>query len=146
MTAPSSARTELVDTNILVYAHDIAEPVKQRRSQELIRQLLRRDAFTISVQSLNEFYRVVSKPAHSRLMYPEYGVNAVRTIAQAAHVLPLTAEISLLAMNACERYRMSIWDSLIWAVAKYNGMSIIYTEDTQSAGAIEGIHYVNPFA
>jgi predicted nucleic acid-binding protein len=38
---------------------------------------------------------------------------------------------------------MSIWDALIWAVARLNGVATIISEDTH--GRIEGVSYLNPF-
>lgn len=48
-------------------------------------------------------------------------------------------------MEAIPRYSLSLWDALIWAVARENRIQVIYTEDIQSAPEIEGVRYINPF-
>ena len=40
----------------------------------------------------------------------------------------------------------SWWDALVWAVARENGVGLIYTEGMPGAAEIEGVRYVNPFA
>jgi predicted nucleic acid-binding protein len=40
---------------------------------------------------------------------------------------------------------MSIWDALIWSVARLNGISWILTEDGQHNRLVEGVRYLNPF-
>ena len=47
--------------------------------------------------------------------------------------------------SAVSRHRLSFWDALIWAAARENGVTVIYTEDTPGAGEIEGVRYINPF-
>lgn len=40
---------------------------------------------------------------------------------------------------------MSVWDALIWSVAKENGVTSILTEDSAHGRVLEGIRYLNPF-
>ncbi len=40
---------------------------------------------------------------------------------------------------------MSIWDALIWAAAKMNGIPYVLTEDARHGRVLEGVTYVNPF-
>ncbi len=44
------------------------------------------------------------------------------------------------------QHQIAIWDALIWAVARENGISLIYTEDVPGQPEIEGVGYINPFA
>lgn len=51
----------LVDTNILVYAYDSANPVKQKRAIEILEQLASSHAGALSVQVLAEFVVAVTR-------------------------------------------------------------------------------------
>ena len=61
-------------------------------------------------------------------------------------MLPLTPVLTFRALEAVPRYVMSFWDALIWAAAREHGITVIHTEDVQSAPEIEGVRYVNPFS
>ncbi len=74
-----------------------------------------------------------------------FSLNAAKKLSKICILLELTLQIAFRAYEAIGRYGFSLWDSLIWAVAKENGIGIIYTEDVQSAEVIEGIRYINPF-
>ncbi|MFZ5592473.1 MAG: PIN domain-containing protein, partial [Bacillota bacterium] len=51
----------LVDTNILVYAYDSANPVKQKRALEVLDQLASSHAGALSAQVLAEFVVAVTR-------------------------------------------------------------------------------------
>ena len=70
----------------------------------------------------------------------------INEIMDTATVYSLRPSSLRLAHLAVSRYQMSIWDALIWAVTKENGVAVIYTEDLQSAEEIEGVRYINPFS
>lgn len=53
---------EIVDTNVLVYAHDPTDPAKQAQAIALIHHLLVRDRLTVTAQVLNEFYARATRP------------------------------------------------------------------------------------
>lgn len=59
----------MIDSNILIYAYDLNDPVKQNRAQELIADLAERGELVVSVQSLNEFYHAATRP-HRPLRFP----------------------------------------------------------------------------
>lgn len=50
-----------LDTNIIVYAHDSAEQVKQARAQELIFSGMREHNTAVSAQVLSEFLITVTR-------------------------------------------------------------------------------------
>jgi predicted nucleic acid-binding protein len=61
-------------------------------------------------------------------------------------VLDLTPSVVLEAFAGTLSHQLSLWDALIWASAKLNGIPNVLTEDPQSADLIEGVRYVNPFS
>lgn len=135
----------VIDTNILIYAYDPTDPVKQTRAQALIVERINDGSFVVSAQVVNEFYSSVTRPNKPPALLHKAAAAIVQSIVDAAVVLPLTTNVTLRALGAVEKHGMSFWDALIWAAARENDVTVIYTEDTPSAPEIEGIRYINPF-
>ena len=136
---------EIVDTNVFIYAHDPADADKQSRAVELLQTLTDRKVLTVTAQVLNEFYVRATRPNRLPSLSHEEAVEILADIIASAKVLPLTAAVTLRALDAVKRHRMSFWDALIWAAARENGVTVIYTEDTSGMPEIEGVRYINPF-
>ena len=51
----------LIDTNILIYALDPAEPAKRAIAADLLRRTIADHTLALSPQNLNECYRVLSQ-------------------------------------------------------------------------------------
>ncbi len=135
----------LTDTNILLYVFDEREPEKSAAADALVKKLVREERLVLSAQNLNEFYNIITSRKRAKPLSHAEAVTHVTEYSDVSTVFPVTAEVVLLAMEAIGRYQMSLWDSLVWAVAKLNGVALIYTEDMQSAPEIEGVRYLNPF-
>jgi len=135
----------LIDSNILLYAHDQNEPAKKAIAKALLRKLTDTQTLALSVQTLNEFYNAARRPKRGFNLTHDQVVTILGDITESATVYDLSSETAFRAYDAITRYGFSLWDSLIWAVAKENGIGIIYTEDGQSAEVIEGVRYTNPF-
>ena len=43
-------------------------------------------------------------------------------------------------------HHLSLWDALIWAVAKLNQVPDVLTEDAEHERFLEGVRFLNPFA
>ena len=140
-----TAAKVLVDTNVLVYAYDRSEPVKQPHAAEVLNQLLFRQAGFLSAQALTEFYnastRKITVPLSSAEAY-----RRVRNLATSWPVLDITPLIVLEATRGAHLYQMPIWDAQIWATARLNQIPTILSEDFNDGSEIEGIRFVNPFA
>lgn len=136
----------MIDTNVLVYAHDTTTPEKQEIAIALIERLARERRMAISVQVLNEFYNIAVSPRKPLQMSHERAVNIITTLMEAAQVLPLTPAITRRALYGVERYQLAFWDALIWAAAREYGIPTLYTEDFNPGATLEGVVIVNPFA
>ncbi len=134
-----------LDTNVLIYAYDLAEPVKQRRALEVIDELVQRGLGVISTQVLAEFF-TVSTSKMKRLLTEEQAQERVTRFARIFRVLPVTETVVLEAIRGVRRYRFSYWDAQIWAVARMHQIPLVFTEDFAIGSTIEGVHFVNPFA
>lgn len=133
-----------VDTNILVYAHDVDAGEKHTIAQERIANLWDTRSGALSTQVLQEFYvtvtRKLARPLDrsiARQIVREYGWWRLQSIS-VAHIIT-ASEIE-------EHYQLSFWDALIVSAAQHLGASRILSEDMQTGGTIAGVTIENPFA
>jgi len=135
----------LVDTNVLVYAHDPRDRNKQQRALLVLDSLIGSDRAVISVQCLSEFFSVVTR----RLPEPMTGSQAVAQVerfARSCRVLDLTPAVILEGCRGAAQHGVSIWDALIWAAAKLNQVPYVLTEDSEHGRFLEGVRFLNPFS
>lgn len=132
-----------VDTNILVYAHDIDAGKKYLIAKNILAELWESRKGALSTQVLHEFYvnvtRKISKPLtrqFARTVVHTYGVWCVETT---------TDEISM-AFRIEDEARISYWDALICAAALKAGSERVLSEDLNSGQRIAGLYIENPFA
>jgi predicted nucleic acid-binding protein len=97
----------------------------------------------VSVQVLNEFAVVALR----KLRMP---LNEIReildTIRAVCAVEPITVETHDRGLAVLERYRFSLYDSMLVAAALIAGAKIIYSEDLQHGQVIDNqLRVTNPF-
>lgn len=132
-----------VDTNVLIYAHDIDAATKHRIAKTLLRELWSDRSGVLSMQVLQEFYvnatrkiaRPISKDA-ARLVVRSYEAWCIGTT---------PAEISS-AFQIEDQAKIGFWDALIVAAALKSGAARIVSEDLNAGQLITGIRVENPFA
>ena len=132
-----------VDTNILVYAHDLAAGDRHNQASTIIENLWDTNAGVISTQVLQEFYVTVTR----KIVKPLDHLRA-REIIRNYLVWPMhlnDADTVLLASEIEVRNNLSFWDGLIVAAAQLLHVDKIFTEDMNHGQRIEGILIVNPF-
>jgi len=132
-----------VDTNVLIYAHDVDAKEKHRVAKETVNELWAHRTGFLSAQVLQEFYvnvtRKLSKPLlkkHAREVVDKYAVWCVDTT---------SAEI-IVALRIEDEARIGFWDALICAAALKAGAERILSEDLNPGQKIAGIRVLNPFA
>lgn len=133
-----------VDTNILIYAHDVDAGAKRERAIDKLRQLWESDTGRLSVQVLQEFYVNVTQ----KLATPVARSTAREVVsAYGAWVrAATTVETVVRATNIAEMAQLSFWDALIVASAEQAGAAQLYSEDLHADQSIAGIKIVNPLA
>lgn len=134
----------LVDTNIAVYAYDPAEPQKGSRARDFLRELSQCEELFLSTQVLNEFTAVLLRRSRGSKTVGEI-LETTRELSSLGPVLPLTARMTWLALQAVAEHSFSFWDALIWATAKVYGLSRVYSEDFQHGRILDGVQFINPF-
>jgi len=132
-----------VDTNVLIYAHDLDAGPKHERAVSVISDLWEKENGVISAQVLQEFYVNVTRKIPKPLTPPS--ARGIIRNYLAWHVEPNDAPAVLLASEIEEKYRLSFWDALIVAAASRAGADRILSEDLNHGQLIEGIQIENPF-
>jgi len=132
-----------VDTNVLIYAHDVDAKAKHQAAQTVLRELWSERTGVVSPQVLQEFYvnvtrkipRPISKES-ARLVVNNYAVWCI-------DITP--AEIAT-AFHVEDASQIGFWDALIVASALKSGAARILSEDLNAGQTIVGIRIENPFA
>jgi predicted nucleic acid-binding protein len=132
-----------VDTNILVYSHDVDAEQKHQIAQNILLELWKNRNGALSVQVLQEFYVTMTR----KVLHP-IPPNSVRNIIRdyfVWHIEINDLNSILIASRIGEDYKISFWDALIVAAALKAKADKILTEDLQAGQIIEGIPIENPF-
>lgn len=143
MTSGTNDKT-FVDTNVLIYAHDIDAGRKHDVAKAVLRDLWAERAGVLSTQVLLEFYvnatRKLKKPLarqQARSVVETYAAWCVDSITP--------ADVSM-AFQLEDRARVGFWDALILAVAVRSGARRVLSEDLNAGQKIAGLTIHNPFA
>ncbi len=137
--------TILIDTNVLVYAHDRGEYQKQNLAIETLAALQATGAGRLSVQCLAEFFSATTRGQQPKLS-AELAFDQIEKFSQAFHVYDLTPMIVLEATRGVRAHSLSYFDAQIWATARLNQVPIVFSEDFASNALVDGVRFVNPFA
>ncbi len=137
-----SGRT-FVDTNVLIYAHDVDAGAKHEVAKQRLVELWAERTGVVSTQVLEEFYvnvtRKISRPLareSARLVVDSYAPWCVETT---------LADVSA-AFAIEDESRIGFWDALIVASAARSSSTRILSEDFSAGQRIAGIAIENPFA
>jgi predicted nucleic acid-binding protein len=131
-----SAADTFFDTNVLLYLLS-GDTAKANRAEELLMS-----GGSISVQVLNEFASVATRKYAVEIAKIREILSVVRVVCA---VKPLEVETHELGLELAERYRYSIYDSMIVAAALRAGCSTLFSEDFQDGQKIDRLTIVNPF-
>lgn len=138
MTAPV-----FVDTNVLLYARDAGETLKQPRAAAWLESLWRKNQGRTSIQVLNEYYVNVTRKLEPGLPAEQAWDDVIALMAWRPH--PVDDTLMVRARDIEHRHRLSWWDSLIVGAAQLQGCAILLTEDLQDGGSYGSVTVRNPF-
>jgi len=132
-----------VDTNVLIYAHDVDAKAKHEIAQGVLAELWSLRTGALSMQVLQEFYVNVTR----KIPFPLSKRDA-RPVVQSygAWCIETTREEIATAFRLEDECRIGFWDALILAAAIKCGASRILSEDLNAGQTIAGIRIENPFA
>jgi predicted nucleic acid-binding protein len=138
-----SASTVFVDTNVLLYSEDGADPAKHRQARDWLRALWLQRCGRLSVQVLNEFYVNATR----KLRPPMPAGDARAEVRRYQRWQPwLNDHATVESAWALEsRYQLNYWDALMAAAALQQGCTLLLTEDLQHDQRLESLRVINPF-
>jgi predicted nucleic acid-binding protein len=132
-----------VDTNVLLYARDGTERLKQPVAMSWLARLWTERSGRTSVQVLSEYYTNATRTLKPGLP-PEDAWNDVQAFFT-WHPQSLDAELLAAARDVERRYRLGWWDSLIVAAAQAQRCTVLLSEDFQRDMDFGGVIVCNPF-
>ena len=133
----------LIDTNILVYAYDISEQEKRRKSLEILNKIITLGIGTISTQILAEFFVAVTKKLSVPLSKEE-ATGRVKELSSIFPVIDMNSQIIIDACQATSAYPFHYYDAQIWATAKIHNIPVILTEDLTDGAKYGEVQVTNP--
>jgi predicted nucleic acid-binding protein len=137
-----SARV-FVDTNVLLYARDASEPVKQPLAAGWLDLLWDRRTGRLSSQVLNEYYVTVTRRLRPGLPVDEARADVRDLLAWR----PARVDGAVLedAWWLEDRFGLAYWDALVVAAGRAQGCQYLLSEDLQHEQDLDGIRVIDPF-
>jgi predicted nucleic acid-binding protein len=136
------ADSVFIDTNVLVYAHDLDAGRKHQVARQLVQVQWSKPVWPcISVQVLQELAVNLLRKGVS-LQETRETVRDYTAWRVAENTVPLLEA----ALDEMARWQVSFWDGLILAAARGAGASVIYSEDLSAGQDYGDIRVENPFA
>ncbi len=135
------AGRSFIDTNILIYSVDRADPAKQEIALEIISRHAKARTGVISTQVLQEFYSAATR---------KLGIDPLRARQhlrdfQVFDIVQVTPAIIEEGIDCSILHQLSFWDGLIIAAAATATSSELISEDLSDGQIIQGISIRNPF-
>ena len=134
----------LVDTNVIAYAYDRSERVKQRLALAVLDLLAGTQRGVLTTQVLGELFVTLTRKLTER-MTVEKAAEGIHHYVLGWPVLDVTRLIVLEAARGVRLHQLSFWDAQIWATARLNQIPVIFSEDFGANRTLDGIRVVNPF-
>jgi predicted nucleic acid-binding protein len=130
-----------VDTNVLLYAVDVADKSKHQTARMWRDWLWESRRGRVSFQVLQEFYANVDRK------WPHAKASARVEVVDLLAWQPILVndEILKTSWKIQDRYGTSFWDALIVAAAKAAHCKYLLSEDFQAGLNLNGVRVVNPF-
>jgi predicted nucleic acid-binding protein len=132
-----------VDTNFLIYAHDIDAGAKHEIAKRIMRELWSERAGILSTQVLQEFYVNVTR----KIASPLSKASARAAVSSYANWCMENTLVDIsTAFRIEDESQIGFWDALIIASAAKGGAMRLVSEDLNSGHTVMGVLIDNPFA
>ena len=135
----------LIDTNVFIYSVTEQDPPKPDHARAVLDEIVANGIGSVSTQILNETFSWLTRGERDERKTREAEL-IVHAVVSNYKVFDTTVEVVLEAIRGARRYQIEIWDSLLWAAAKLNGVPYVLSEDFSHGQTIEGVTFLNPFA
>ena len=135
------AARSFLDTNILIYSVDRADPAKQNTALELIARHAKERTGVISTQVLQEFYSAATRKLGIEPLQARQHLRDFRVF----DIVQVTPAIIEEGIDCSILHQLSFWDGLILAAAATAKSSELLSEDLNHQQKLQGITVRNPF-
>lgn len=130
-----------LDTNLLCYAYDRADPLRRAQARSLIARAGTANCI-LTMQTLGEFYSVsVRKFGVSK----ERATAAVERLRRSFRIEVADLDCLTAAIALNRTHGTHFWDALLCATAEKAGCTLLFSEDGQDGRQLGAILIVNPF-
>jgi len=130
-----------LDTNILIYTDDAAEPQKQTIAMRLFEAGWNSQNAVISTQVLQEYFSATTRKLHVPVTDARRKVELLGRL----DVVSITHADILHAIDLHRLHALSFWDALIVQMAQQSGCRVLYSEDMQHGQKLGELRIINPF-
>ena len=137
----ANALIVFVDTNVLLYADDTRDAVKQAQARSWLTQLWQRRSGRLSTQVLNEYYVNATRKLHLQQGDARAKVRRFQ-LWQPWQIDHQTVET---AWGIEARFGLTYWDCLIIAAASQTGCTHVLSEDMGHEQHYGSVQVINPF-
>ncbi len=132
-----------IDTNVLIYAHDIDAGAKHQVAKAVLQKLWNEKTGLLSAQVLQEFYVNVT----GKILTPLSKDLARRVVSSySIWCMETTPTEILSAFRIEDESGIGFWDALIVSAASKSDARRILSEDLNAGQRVAGILIENPFA
>jgi len=131
------------DTNVVVYAYDSSDPVRQSKAQQTLTDAVTHRDGVVSTQVFGEFFHTVV--VRKKLMTSVEALRIITTLEAGLQVESITPSLVKEAVLTHQRYQLRYWDSLIVATARHCGCAEVVSEDLNDGQDYGGVVVSNPF-
>ena len=131
-----------LDTNVLVYLFDGADPDRQARARLVVDQAVHCGHCVLSLQSVGELHTALRK---RRLVPPAALSQSVRDVVSLFPLLAIEPDDADKALEWAATGRFAYWDGLLRATVSRSGCTVLLSEDMQDGATIAGVTVHNPF-
>jgi predicted nucleic acid-binding protein len=144
MSFMSEARhPQFIDTNVLIYAHDVSAGQKHSRARELLQALWRSEEGCLSIQVLQEFYVNVTQKV-AKPLAPDVAAQIIADLSVWQVYRPGVEDV-LDAIRLQSLYQVSFWDAMIITSAIQLGCLTLWSEDLNAGQIYDDVTVSNPF-
>ena len=132
---------KFIDSNVLIYAVDPRDAIKQQKAKSIVKAARDRSSYVISAQVINEFANV----ALGKLGKSKEDVGKFIELFRVIRTVDVQLGWSARALEIMDRYDLQYYDSLLLAAAESLGCDEFWSEDLNDGQLYCGVKAVNPF-
>lgn len=132
-----------VDTNILVYCFDDADPAKKNKAIQTVDELWETSKGVLSLQVLKEFFVTVTEKSATKMDFRDAKAAVLDLLCW--NIFYETRSSLEKTLEIIQRHRLSLWNANIISAAILSDCVTVYSEDLQHSQTIEGVRIINPF-